>query len=362
MKENNVEKLDFSIVVCCYFGEKTIVRCLDSLINQKYSNSDYEIIIVDDGSIDNSTIVIRVFLESLSKDKPLIKYFRTENNGLSKARNFGIDKSDGKYVLFIDEDARACTDWLHEYNSTIMNNDYPDVVYGLVKPFDSANWFEKFITNTFYDKFDKDGNQIPVLIGTNMGYKKQLFHDGDGFFDDYTYRGDENIFIMSLAKPFSELSNIDAFVCHENPNQFINWLRERFQNGEAEYIIDKFKVKFLKLEKNNFILKKIVKKIFIILILFILFLLEINLFYTSIILLSSIYFFVRKDMKIRRAHLIDSGYNLIYLNLFLSIILRISGFFIKELGYAKRLIMNELFSPNRGNFADKIVEQIIIDK
>ena len=50
---------------------------------------------------------------------------------------------------------------------------------------------------------------------------------GIGFFDDYSYRGDESIFIVSLNNSHSEKGNINAFVCHENPNSFKKWLQER---------------------------------------------------------------------------------------------------------------------------------------
>lgn len=355
-------KKDFSIVVCCYFGEKTIVECFNSLLNQNYPKNNYEIIIVDDGSIDNSTNVIKNFISHLSHlEKPLIKYYRTRNSGLSKARNFGIDKASGQYVLFIDEDAIACEGWLLEYSSTIHDNNYPDVVYGLVTPFPNANWFEKFITSTFYDKLDSKGTHIPVLIGTNMGFKKELFSNGFGFFDDYSYRGDETIFILSLGVHYTEAWNKNAFVCHENPNQMIKWLKERMQNGFAEYLIDIFKVKYLGLGKYSFTFKKTFFKLFfVVLIGFLAY--KIQPIQISPVLLLLIPLIKSKDIKHRMNHLKLIGYKNPLLLSLLSIFIRAIGFLAKEVGYLKVLFKNDSFSYKRGGYSEEILEKIIVGK
>ena len=87
-----------SIIVPVYNSEQYINRCLNSLINQTYKN--IEIIIIDDGSTDNSSILIN---EYIKKDKR-IKVFFQENSGPSVARNNGIIKSNGDYIVFCDSD------------------------------------------------------------------------------------------------------------------------------------------------------------------------------------------------------------------------------------------------------------------
>ena len=87
-----------SVIVPVYNVEKYLKKCLDSIINQTYK--DLEIIIVNDGSNDNSHKIINKYLK---KDKR-IKYFYKENGGLSSARNYGIEKSTGDFIAFIDSD------------------------------------------------------------------------------------------------------------------------------------------------------------------------------------------------------------------------------------------------------------------
>jgi len=88
-----------SIIIPCYNAEKTIVRALKSILIQSYR--DYEIILVDDGSTDNTKKAIEYFLQ----DKDVkYRYIYQENAGPSKARNVGVKNASGEYVAFLDSD------------------------------------------------------------------------------------------------------------------------------------------------------------------------------------------------------------------------------------------------------------------
>ena len=88
-----------SIIVPVYNVEKYLVRCLDSLVNQTLD--DIEIIVVNDGSTDNSGELLKIY-EDKYPDK--IKVFKKENGGLSDARNYGIPHATGEYIAFLDSD------------------------------------------------------------------------------------------------------------------------------------------------------------------------------------------------------------------------------------------------------------------
>ena len=94
-----VEKL-FSIVIPTYNRENTILRAVDSVINQKYQNT--EIIVVDDGSRDNTKSVLSKYVTNGS-----ITYYYQDNSGVQIARNIGLKMAKGDYILFLDSD-----DWL----------------------------------------------------------------------------------------------------------------------------------------------------------------------------------------------------------------------------------------------------------
>lgn len=121
----------FSIIVPVYNVEKYISTCLSSILLQTYDN--YEIIIIDDGSTDDSPSIIDSYaLQNPEKIASLHK----KNGGLSSARNEGIKMSTGRYIIFLDSD-----DWfesknilinLHEY---IVNNTYPNVIVNLLETY-----------------------------------------------------------------------------------------------------------------------------------------------------------------------------------------------------------------------------------
>ena len=100
-----MEKDLISVIVPVYNVEKYIKRCIDSIINQKYTN--LEIILVDDGSPDNCGKIC----DEYAKKDNRIKVIHKENGGVSSARNAGLEVANGKYITFVDAD-----DWVeHQY-------------------------------------------------------------------------------------------------------------------------------------------------------------------------------------------------------------------------------------------------------
>lgn len=88
-----------SVIVPVYNTEKYLDKCLDSLVNQTLE--DIEIIIVNDGSTDNSEVIIKQYEKKFPNK---IRYFKKDNEGIASARNFGIEHSNGNYVAFVDSD------------------------------------------------------------------------------------------------------------------------------------------------------------------------------------------------------------------------------------------------------------------
>ncbi|MCL1866784.1 MAG: glycosyltransferase [Oscillospiraceae bacterium] len=108
-----------SIIVPVYNCGTWLKKCVDSIINQTYSN--LEILLINDGSTDDSGVICDFFKKS---DKR-IKVFHKENGGVSSARNVGLDKLKGKYVCLVDSD-----DWLEPH--------YVETLYNAVKKYKTA--------------------------------------------------------------------------------------------------------------------------------------------------------------------------------------------------------------------------------
>ena len=90
--------MKFSFIIPIYNVEQYLDRCIRSIVNQTYD--DYEVILVDDGSTDSSYSIC----EKYAREYPQVKPYTKENGGVSAARNFGLDKAAGEYIIFVDSD------------------------------------------------------------------------------------------------------------------------------------------------------------------------------------------------------------------------------------------------------------------
>ena len=163
-----------SIVVPVY----NVDKCIESIINQSYSN--LEIILVDDGSKDSSGIMCDSYI---LKDKR-IKVIHKENGGLSDARNVGIDKAKGEYIVFIDSD-----DWIDEkmieilYNIIKKNNSdisicdyflaYNEEIQTQKEDIEIINLSNIEALKKIYDK----DLGVCMIVAWNKLYKRNLFKD-----------------------------------------------------------------------------------------------------------------------------------------------------------------------------------------
>lgn len=111
-----------SIIIPVFNVEKYLDQCLESVLNQSYA--DFECILVNDGSTDNSGYIC----DKWARKDNRFKVFHQDNQGVSCARNNGIDNANGEYIVFIDSD-----DWVDKnYLELLMNNDSDYVVSGVV--------------------------------------------------------------------------------------------------------------------------------------------------------------------------------------------------------------------------------------
>ncbi len=114
-----------SVIIPVYNVEKFLKRCVDSIINQSYDN--LEILLIDDGSIDNSGVICDDYSK---KDKRIIVIHK-KNEGLGLTRNVGIEYSTGKYLMFVDSDDYIEKNTVKDSIKTIIKDDSDIVMYGL---------------------------------------------------------------------------------------------------------------------------------------------------------------------------------------------------------------------------------------
>ena len=166
-----------SIIVPVYNVEKYLAKCLDSLVNQTLE--DVEIIVVDDGSKDNSKQIIDEF-QTKYPDK--IKSFVKENGGLSDARNFGLDRAGGDYIGFVDSDDYVTAEMFEEMHSLAQKYDAEMVICNLQKVDENGKILQKLTqVPNMPEKIDLAKN---FSVFSDLGYfacnklfKRELFEN-----------------------------------------------------------------------------------------------------------------------------------------------------------------------------------------
>lgn len=125
---------EFSIIIPAYNCERYISRCLNSIISQK-SSSSYEVIVVNDGSTDDTEAVIRTFVQRYTN----ITLINTDNKGVSNARNVGLEAIKGEYVIFVDADDWVSEGYIDYLAKELASSNADGIVLGHYRDFDGES-------------------------------------------------------------------------------------------------------------------------------------------------------------------------------------------------------------------------------
>lgn len=241
-----------SIIVPVYNVEQYIGKCIESIVNQTYKN--LEIILVDDGSTDNSG---KICDEWARKDKR-IKVYHKENGGVSEARNLGIKKSTGEYITFVDSDDDINTDFVDIVIKNIKKEKYDYIAYNVQKYNENTRYIEyKNMLNTsklskteyidsiisiYYSKNKLKGIYGPSRCIGGKVFRRKIIEDNKIFFDKEIYIMEDGIFILEfLSHASSILLNNKAIY---NYRQIATSTSFRYNNDQLEQynlILKKFK-------------------------------------------------------------------------------------------------------------------------
>lgn len=157
-----------SVIVPVYNVEKYIKKCLNSLVNQTLD--EVEIVVVNDGSPDNSQKIIDEYTKKYKNIKSYVK----ENGGLSDARNYGIKRATGKYISFVDSDDYIRKDMLEKmYNYAIQKN-FDVVVCDSINVYSDGTEILIKSNNNYSDDDVKNYIISPPMACTRL-FKKSIF-------------------------------------------------------------------------------------------------------------------------------------------------------------------------------------------
>lgn len=216
MFKPNEKDFLISIVIPIYNAEKYLEECLNSIKNQTYKN--FEVIMVNDGSKDDSETICMNFLRSDSR----FRYLKKENGGVSSARNVGLDNVEGDYITFIDADDWVDENYLDLLITTVKKN-HSDIVVSSYKQFNNIDIFylrayslqEKYLLN--FERMNRDDflTIFPKLMSTNVCFnnavaklfRKELVNDLR--FDTSIKYGEDLDFYFRLYLNVDSISYVD---------------------------------------------------------------------------------------------------------------------------------------------------------
>ena len=157
-----------SIIIPVYNGEKTLGRCLDSVLDQTYGN--YEVVVVDNGSTDSTREIIRIF----EKKRGTVKYVFEPERGRGAARNAGIKTAAGDIIAMTDSDCVVPQNWLEELAWPIFHEN-EDAVMGFEKDL-IDNYWTRNIQKANRDFFQRScrGKYVMDLDTKNLAIKTSI--------------------------------------------------------------------------------------------------------------------------------------------------------------------------------------------
>lgn len=205
-------KKKVSIIVPVYNTEKYLRTCLDSLVNQTLK--DIEIVIVNDGSIDNSESIIK---EYQNKYKDMIIYKKQDNSGVAVARNTALTLASGEYVGFVDSDDFVAVDMYEKLYNSAKANDADIVVSGYFFDYDAKNIKNFELGNT--ELYGKSLIESPeMLINTtpfitNKIIKNSLIKDNGFVFEKYRIFEDLLFTYKAMLKA-NKINKVDECFYH----------------------------------------------------------------------------------------------------------------------------------------------------
>ncbi len=212
-----------SAIIPSYNSEKTIKKCLDALNSESAKN--YEIIVADDGSTDNTATIIRSFKN--------VKFFKRPHKGPASARNFGAKMAKGGILLFTDSDCEPDKNWIAEMAAPFSDKNVVGVsgTYR-TRQKELAARFAQYEIGERHKKMAM-AKSIDFIGTFSAGYRKEIFGRFGGFDESFsTSAGEDPELSFRMAEAGHKMVFApNAFVYHSHPDTLWKFLRQKYRNA-----------------------------------------------------------------------------------------------------------------------------------
>lgn len=216
--------IDVSVIVPSYNSSRELRRCLEALSDQTVPRDSYEVIVVDDGSLDDPGAVVEPFD---------VRLVRQDHAGPAAARNHGVQCSKGELLLFTDSDCAPQRDWIEAMRKPFQD---PTVVgakgiYGTKQ----RGLIPRFVQAEFEEKYDRmrGASTIDFVDTYSAGYRRAIFLENGGFDPSFPGTSAEDVeFSFRLSqKGYKMVFAPEAIVYHRHPSSLWRYLYRKFRFG-----------------------------------------------------------------------------------------------------------------------------------
>lgn len=268
---NKTPELDVSVIVPCYNSEEYLKECLDSIVNQKTCYS-FEVIAINDGSIDNTASILEEYAEKYDT----VRVLTQKNKGFSGARNRGITESKGRYLIFVDSDDYISQSYIENLVKTAKLKDADLVGCGyftfrnkkILKKVSPRNLKDKSVLNgCFWGKIFKrqifehiifpEGYWYEDTILAHLIYPKiKKFYSINTC--NYAYRSNPNGITISSVRSNKAIDTFyitNLMLCNIEKNISKNYIKSQ---EYYELLIEQFYINERRITRQSIEIKKII--------------------------------------------------------------------------------------------------------
>lgn len=229
-----MDNIEISVIIPFFNGEKTLRKCIESVLNQELTC--FELILVDDGSTDNSKNICNIYAENDKRIRVIYK----ENGGVGSARNIGLNLARGKYIMFCDSDDYIESNMLDILYKNIKQNNADISICGCFWDMYNGEELTKTIicgySNNIDDYISNMGKYFKYMFSTSSIllqspwcklYKSKIIKQNNIYFKENMICSEDfefNLRFLSKCKKFSYTKEI---LYHYNAKENLNTLKKR---------------------------------------------------------------------------------------------------------------------------------------
>ncbi len=218
--------IKYSVIVPAYNAAVVLPQCLNALCAQTIARADYEIIVVDDGSMDET---VHVAERILGDDGAQV--ICTRHRGPAHARNLGAQAASGQLLLFTDADCEPARDWI-EQMVCVMNDTHIAGAKGIYRT-KQRSLIGRFVQQEYQDKYDRMRGQSSIdFIDTYSAvYRRDVFEQNGGFNVSLIMDEDQEFSFRLAARGYQLAFAPNAIVFHQHVTSAIKYTRRKFGVG-----------------------------------------------------------------------------------------------------------------------------------